>query len=330
MTVKELARLAGVSPATVSLVLNKKKGVSEEKRKLVLQVIEENQYRHQRKGDVRNRNILFIKYSKHGKIVEENAGFISALMDGAELECKQSDYNFILKKYEGDFVEILKGIRYQDFCGVLVLGTEIEESDYEALETIPVPYVVVDNSMPHFDCNSVAIDNRENAFKAVRYFATHGFKRVGYFKGNAEVQNFTERKQGFYDAVKRYGLEVDEHSIFPVPPTMLGAFEFTQRYAEEREQIPPAIFVDNDTMAIGVIKALKIADFDIPGDVSVIGFDDIPFAQIYSPSISTMRVDKNMLGKIAMSTLQNSIEKEDFRNVKIKIGGDLIIRQSTK
>ena len=89
MTVKELAELAGVSPATVSLVLNGKKGVSEEKRREILKLIEDNQYRRQRRGDAGTRNILFIKYSRDGVILEENTNFVSAIMDGAEQECQQ-------------------------------------------------------------------------------------------------------------------------------------------------------------------------------------------------------------------------------------------------
>lgn len=83
MTVKELAALAGVSPATVSLVLNGKKGVSEEKRKEILKLVEDNRYRHQKRNDAGTRNILFIKYSRDGVILEENTNFVSAIMDGA-------------------------------------------------------------------------------------------------------------------------------------------------------------------------------------------------------------------------------------------------------
>ena len=94
MTVKELAVLAGVSPATISLVLNGKKGVSEEKRKAILKIIEENKYNHQRKVDARSRNILFLKYSRDGMILEENTNFVSAIMDGAESACQEQNFNF--------------------------------------------------------------------------------------------------------------------------------------------------------------------------------------------------------------------------------------------
>ena len=119
-------------------------------------------------------------------------------------------------------------------------------------------------------------------------------------------------------------------SIFSVPPTMLGAFEQTQKYIKDGMEIPPCIFVDNDTMTIGIMKALNIADYRIPQDVSIIGFDDITFCTIYSPTISTVHVNKRMLGKMALSTLQNMTEIRDFKKIKIRISGELKIRQSTR
>lgn len=329
MTVKDLAALAGVSPATVSLVLNGKKGVSEEKRREILQLIEDNQYRHQKRGDAGTRNILFIKYSRDGVILEENTNFVSAIMDGAELECQQQNFHFNITMCEGNLAETLESFDYSNFYGIMILGTELGEEDYPALHKIPIPYVIVDNSMPHFDCNCVAIDNRENVFKAIRYFVEQGFDRIGYFGSRVQIQNFIERRQGFFEAMDYFHLKVSEENVFRVPPTMLGAFEQTQKYIEEGRRIPRCLFVDNDTMTIGIMKALGIADYAIPQDVAIIGFDDINFCTIYSPTISTVHVNKRMLGKMALSTLQNMTEIKDFKNVKIRISGELKIRQST-
>ena len=330
MTVKELAALAGVSPATVSLEKKKKKGVSEEKRKEILKLVEDNRYRHQKRNDAGTRNILFIKYSRDGVILEENTNFVSAIMDGAEMECQQQNFHFNITMCEGNLAETLESFDYSNFYGIMILGTELGEEDYPVLEKIPIPYVIVDNSMPHFDCNCVAIDNKENVFKAIQHFVRQGGDQIGYFGSNVKIQNFIEREQGFFEALEYFDVKVSEDNVFSVPPTMLGAFEQTQRYIEAGRRIPPCIFVDNDTMTIGVMKALNIADYAVPEDVSVIGFDDITFCTIYSPTISTIHVNKRMLGKMALSTLQNMTEIKDFKKVKIRISGDLKIRQSTR
>ena len=330
MTVKELAALAGVSPATVSLVLNNKKGVSEEKRQEILKLIEETGYTSSRKEETRNRNILFIKYSKADSIVEENVGFISRIMDAAEAECQKQKYHLVVMANDGRLQEALNRIKTEDFCGILILGTELDASDHEALKGISIPYVVVDNSMPHFDCNCVAIDNKENVFKAIESFAKQGFTELGYLKGTEKIQNFTEREQGVLEAAAHFSMKLPEENIFPVPSTMLGAFEMTQKYLAAGRTFPGCLFADNDIIAIGAMKALKMAGFRIPEDISVIGFDNIPFSKIYSPTISTMNVDTGLLGRISLSLLRNMEENKEYKNVKVTVGGDLIRRQSTR
>jgi LacI family transcriptional regulator len=330
MTVRELAKLAGVSPAAVSLALNGKKGVSEEKRQEILRLVEENDYVHTTKSSTKSQNILFIKYTKHGLIVEENRGFITTVMDAAEMECRKHNFKLIVTASEGSLAETLNGLHYADFYGILLLGTELDTEDYYLLESIPIPYVVIDNTMPNFRCNCVAINNKENVYKAIEFFFKQGFREVGYFKSKQPVQNFIEREEGFTEAMNHFGLRVREENIFVVPPTMLGAFEQTQKYIEAGRTIPSSLFIDNDTITIGVMKALTIAGYSIPGDISVIGFDDIPFAEICSPTISTMRVDKNLLGATSISLLKNTADNEDFSTVKTLISGDLITRQSTR
>jgi LacI family transcriptional regulator len=330
MTVRELAKLAGVSPATVSLALNGKKGVSEETRELIMQLAQDNEYIHTKKSGSKSRNILFVKYTKHGLIVEENRGFITTVMDAAELECRKHNFKLIVTGREGSIADTLRSLHYTDFYGILFLGTELDQKDYYLLETIPIPYVVIDNTMPNFECNCVAINNRENVYKAIEFFSKMGVQEVGYFKSSQTIQNFTEREEGFFEAMEHFGLSAQEDNVFVVPPTMLGAFEQTQSYIAAGRRIPSCLFIDNDTITIGVMKALTIAGYKIPEDISVIGFDDIPFAEIYSPTISTMRVDKNLLGELAVTLHLHTAANPDYHTVKAVIGGDLITRQSTR
>ncbi len=329
MTIKELADLAGVSPATISNVLNGKKGVSEEKRKEILRLAEETKYQHQKKEETQAKRVLFIKFSKHGKLVEENTGFISGIMDGAEAECQKRNIVFSIKACKGNIGETLQSLDYASLLGLIVLGTELDDGDYPALDAIPIPYVVVDNSMPHFDCNTVYINNKESVFKVIQYFAKKDFKHIQYFKNNYKVQNTMEREAGFREACEHFGIEINEDEVFSVPPTMLGAFEQTQKYLEEGHRFHGCIFVDNDTMTIGVMKALMIAGYEIPEDVSVVGFDNIPFSEIYSPTISTIDINKHELGKAAIISLLKTIESSEYRNAKLAFTGNLLIRQST-
>lgn len=329
MTIKDIAKMAGVSVATVSLVLNGKRGVSKEKKDLILRLVEEQNFKVRKKHNVQSRNILFIKYSKEGIIIEENTEFVAKIIDSAEEECKKLNFKLTITTRAGSIEKALQGIDYSYFCGMIILGTEVDEGDYKALEKIPIPYVIVDNSMPHFSCNCVYIDNKENSYQAVRYFAKKGFQEVGYFKSKVKIQNFIEREKGFWEGVNKHKLLATTNHLFEIPPTMLGALEYTLRYIKEKRNIPPCIFVDNDTMAIGVMKALIIAGYKIPQEVSVIGFDDIPFAKIYSPTISTINVDNRRMGSLSLVILKTMFEDDNYTNIKMKTMGQLIEREST-
>lgn len=329
MTVKELARLAGVSPATISLVLNNKKGVSEKKRQEILQLIEEHGYSSVKKEENKKSNVLFIKYSKWARIAEINAEFISRIVDSVEAECQNKKYNLTIMTSKANIAEVVKNIDYDYFYGIIILGTELEQSDYEALNMIKIPYVVVDNSMPHLDCNCVSIDNKENVFKAIEYFHKKGFKQIGYFKGQENLQNFVEREQGFYEATKYFGIDVSPDDIFKVPTSMLGAFEATKVYLNQNRKFPKCIFADNDLIAIGAMKALKMSGIEIPDDISVIGFDNIPFCELHSPAISTVSVDPELLGVVSLDMLDDMHKKENYKNIKVKAAGEFIKRQST-
>lgn len=330
MTIKELAKLAGVSPATVSLALNGKKGVGEEKRQEILRLANENQYSYGKKTSSRIRNILFIKYSRLGLIFEENMTFITTVMDAAEKECQRLGYNLIVMNWVGNLQEAFKTIDYKAFFGVLILGTEISVEDYPSLDLLPLPYIVIDNRMPHYYCNCVAIDNWENAYRAVSHFLELGFTDIGYVQGEQVIQNFKEREDGYRSALLEQGLIVNPENIFTVPPTTLGAYETTRKRLEAKIRIPECLFVDNDTMAIGIVKALTEAGLRIPEDVSIIGFDDIPFSEILSPALTTIRVDKRLLGTIAISLLVKTVEEENYKTVKVSIAGELILRQTTR
>ena len=123
MNLKELAKIAGVSPATVSLVLNNKRGVGEETRKNVQTILEEYNYTLPRKSIPATKNILFLKYIKNGMIVEENSGFISTIMDSIENDCRNQGYNLNIVISKNCLEETLQNIDYNNFQGVILLGT---------------------------------------------------------------------------------------------------------------------------------------------------------------------------------------------------------------
>jgi LacI family transcriptional regulator len=325
-----LAKIAGVSPATVSIVLNNKKGVGEETRKHVLSVLEEYNYTLPKKSNSSPKNILFLKYIKNGMIVEENSGFISTIMDSIENDCRSQGYNLSIINSENCLEETLQHIEYDNYEGIIVLGTELEPFTYPLLEKIPIPFLVIDNVMPNFDCNCVVINNRELVYHAVSYLASLGHKDIAYLRSNMSIQNFDERTQAFYDCCNTLHMNFEPEHEFLLTPTLLGAYDSMKAYLSKGAHLPSCAFADNDTIAIGAMKAIKEFHYKIPNDISIIGFDDIHFAAASSPALTTINVPKKTIGSIALRQLHYSIEDPSFHNIKICVGGTLVIRHSTK
>ncbi len=330
MTLKEIAKIANVSPAAVSLVLNNKSGVSDAKRQEILAILKEQNYVPTKRSTQISKNLIFLKYAKNGHLVEENAGFVSTIIDSLESECRRLGYHLGIVVSLQDLEGSLNSIDYSSVDGIFVLGTEFDETAYPILKKIPCPYVVIDNDMPTFPCNTVTMSNQEMVHSAVMYLASLGFTSIGYMHSKMYSQNFIERSFGFHEIIKELGLTFQKEHEFLLDPTMLGSYTGMKQYLEENVDIPPCFFADNDVIALGAIKALKEFHYKIPQDISIIGFDDIRFSAISSPTLTTMHVHKNRMGSVAVKLLHESLINNQCQNIKININGEIILRHSTK
>lgn len=329
MTIKELARIANVSPATISLVINNKKGVSEETRKRVKELLKEYNYVVPVKSNVPHKNIRFLKYKQHGYIVDGNEGFISAIIDTIETECRNCGYNLSITTAEGDFEEALETIYGDTSDGLIILGTEIDEKYYHLLDKIKIPFVVVDNMMFFEHCDSVVMNNRETVYYALKHLHDLGHKEVAYFRSSVNISNFDERQDAFFHYCNQLGLKFSDEHIYTVHPTLMGSYESMKQIIRDDCALPTAGFADNDTMAIGVIKALKEYGYQIPKDISIIGFDDIPYCTMVNPPLTTMRIARGKIGTLSVQRLCQRMQDFDDNDVKIQVGAELIVRGST-
>lgn len=329
MTVKELAKIAGVSPATISLVLNDKKGVGEETRKRVLEVLKKSNYAGHRKEAPATNNICFFKYKKHGMLVEQNEGFISEILDSIEAQCRLRGYNLSIVVSNNNFEETLGKMDFSAFDGLIMLGTELEEKECRLLGKLTKPLVVVDNAVENFPYNSVAINNARTVHCALSYLKQLGYRDVAYFHSSVSIANFEERCSAFVDFCKRNELAFDPKHKFELPPTLVGAYEAMKEALSSHPELPGCAFADNDSIAIGAVKALREQGYRVPEDVSVIGFDDIHFSVINSPPLTTMRIPKALIGALAVRQICDMIEHSAYSDVKLRVGGELVLRKST-
>ena len=295
MNIRDLANKIGVSPATISIVINGKKGVSEATREKVLKALKDNNYNPIPRRKSNDNNILIIKYSQSGFFVEENQGFISSIIDSAEEELRNKNYLINMVIIKNDLKEGLASIEYDKYNGAIVIGTEMIDSDYEYLKQISIPFVIVDNPVPNIQYSSVSINNYENVFIAISYL-----KKLG---SESDNENFRERRLAFELSIKKLDLSLDEENDYKVIPTLIGSHDDFSNILEVKNMDNTVFFAENDTIALGVMKALKEKRYKIPRDVSIIGFDDISYSSVSSPALTTIHVQRKVLGKQAVLQL---------------------------
>lgn len=331
MTVREIAALAGVSPAAVSLVINNKKGVSAETRRRIQSVMEECGYSPMPSGKKSQRfRLMVIKYRAHGTALEENQGFIASIIDRIESECRRFAFDLIMCNCEARTAEeTIRKLMENPPDGVIMIATELRQEAYDLLKLFTVPLVVLDNNIPVKGIDSVVMANRELTANLVRYLYDLGHREIFYYKFAQPVNNCDERYEGYLEELRYLGLNVPDPVL--LKPTVDGAFEDIRRMIKSGEYVPHgAVVADNDTVAIGAIKAIREAGYSIPEDVSIVGFDDIPFSAVTMPALTTMRISRSQMGTLAVDLMRKRISNPDWPGMQMLIGGKLIERNSTR
>lgn len=331
MTLKDIAQKASVSSATVSLVVNNKKGVSMKKRAEIQKLLNEMNYSNQKRSGDPSGTLLFIKYSRTGKLIEENEGFISLILDELGNECRRSGFQLLYQYCHNCLEESLKGINFTTVDGVFLLGTELLPDDYAFVNLIPKPFVVIDNSLPGFNCNCITMDNEEMIRQSFNFmYSKNPDMEIGYLQGKVFARNFEERLYSLKVAAQKVSMTIDEKNIIMMDPTVHGSYKDMLSYLKDGNSLPKVLFADNDTIAIGSIQAILEFGLKIPEDVEIVGFDDIVFSRNITPSLTTMRVNRRLIGNTSVKLMKEAIANSEFSNVKVRIGGRLIERNSTK
>lgn len=331
MNLKEIANLANVSPATVSLVLNNREGVGQEKRQQIEKILEENGYRIGNRTDTKaKKNIRFIKYKKHAMLVDGNPGFVNAIIDAIEKECRRQGFNLIMTAYgEKQLDDISRLIEQNPTDGVLVLGTELAAEDLGDLADSSVPMVIIDNYLPMSDFNCITMNNEEAIFRSVSYLSSLGHPKIGFIANELPSSNCNARRKAYEFAVTQKGHDFDPSLIFTVHPTPDGAYQSIRTMLEEGIKFPSALVANNDSIALGAMKAFKEFKIRIPEEISIVGFDSIPFSTISDPPLTTMEVSCTEMGIWAVRILLDRIQYPFSSVTKVQIGTKLLERNST-
>lgn len=332
-TIKDIAQKTGLSITTVSLVLNgKAKKISEESKELVLKVAKELNYRPNQiaVGLVKKRTNTL------GLIIPDISNiFFSELAKGVEDEGRKYDYNVILcntndrHDLEVEYVNVLaaKGI------DGIILDMSVEDSEAKArkslslLQSYGIPAVIVDRYSDDKNFTSIYIDNQQGAYLATQYLIDLGHKRIGCVTGPSSERTSMDRLRGYRKAMQENNIPLDEELILE------GKYQFKGGYHAAKELMGKditAIFAFNDMMAYGVARALRENNISIPDDLSLMGFDDIFFSEIFDVPLTTVRQPTYEIGQMAVRTIIDEIENGKRTCEDIVLQPKLQVRKSTR
>ena len=332
ISAKDLAQKLDISAATVSMVLNHKEGISPATRDRVLDGARKYGYDLSKyyAYTEESYSVGFVNYKKTGHVIADTP-FFSELTEGISNACKDNRMNLSVHYIYGtDSVnEQLSAIVDNNYSCIILLATEMNISDFEPFYQLNCPVIVLDCYYDEIQLDCVLINNIRGAFIATSHLIQQGFHNIGYLKSNDRIANFEERADGYYKALRYHNLEHPSCYVRELEPSMEGAYHDMKEYLKENPPLAEAYFVDNDLIASGALRALQESGIQVPGDVSLIGFDNIPICSFLSPALSTMHVDKNALGRFAVDlALQRLTGPSSPAKVKLEVSPSLVTRDS--
>lgn len=326
-SIKEIAKVANVSPATVSKALNQRKDISEATRQKILKIAQSYDFFPSAIGknlkNLKTENVGVI-FCRESQPLSGNP-FYSRVLEGIEAELAINNYSLVLHLLPNDYKGTLpKMLREGQVDGVILAG--VMRSDFiDRLRNLNIGVVLVDPKILIADFSQVLIDNEHGAFQAIQYLISFGHKRIGFISGNLDRLSFVQRFKGYKKALQYHKIPFDKELI--QSGGLEQGYEHTQKLLQMADP-PTAIFAANDINAIYGYKAIKDAKLRIPEDISVMGFDDIELAKISSPPLSTIRVYKEEMGSIAVRILLQIITNEIDKPVTTMVPTKLISRES--
>ncbi len=333
VTIQDVARLAGVSTATVSRAIALPDRVAAATREAVFSAIRETGYTPNAAA-----RSLRAKSTRMVLVLLPGLGnsFFTPVLDALEEVFSSQGYGVLVgyarqsRSRETHYARLIRGGQVD---GVLVItGKVLRDEEFLTLpETVPISLMFCE--IPGADQFSVFdVDNRLASAKLVRHLIAEGHRRIAHIAGPAGSLESDERLAGFRDAHAEAGLLVDESLIWHGA----GNFDFVSgdhavaAYLASASR-PTAVFAAADEIALGFMRGLKNYRVSVPGDVSIVGFDDTEYAQHYDPALTTMRQPRTELGRLAAEDLlRRMMAKHETPPARVRLPCELILRESVR
>lgn len=328
-SIKEVAREAGVSTATVSHVINNTRYVSGEVRARVERAIEHYRYY----PNAHARSLASGRSKIIGLVISDITNpFFPDLVKAIEEAAYERGYDTVLSNTNYDTERTshyVKRFIERKVAGVAVMTSEMSKELIEELAHREVPVVFLDVGKTGMQMSNLRVDYEEGIEQAILHLVALGHRRIAFISGKTDIRSSRRRLEAFQRSMKQ---------LFPDAPELVfyGNFKIEggRRAAHEiimtqAGNLPTAVVAANDLTAIGAISEFEAAGLKVPADISVVGFDDIDFATLTKPALTTVNLPRNELGRRAVEMLLKSLDSPQTEGAEVRIPTNLIIRQST-
>jgi len=328
ITLSEVAKVANVSTNTVSRALNGKPDISPKTKKRILRIAED-------LGYVLNfpaKSLRSRKTATIGVIVTDISNpFSATVVKGIQDVAWSRNYNVILCDSRGRYDRERQSIKmlFQNRVdGLLLRPMEKKLLDIQMLHKQAIPFVLIEGYFSSVNTDSVVSDWVLGGFLATDHLIKKGHKRILYVNGPSYAANAYQRFIGYKSGLRQSGIRFDESLVKATDGTMQYSYQLMKKTLSDKLDFT-AVFAFSDYLAAGCIKALKESGLKIPKDVAVVGHDDIEFAAIMEPPLTTVHIPRHQLGKKAAEILLEKISGNHKGPRTLVIKPELIVREST-
>lgn len=329
---KDIARELGVSPAAVSLVLNNKPGVGDEKREEILKKIMELDCEYLLKdGGTNKGNIGFVVYKCGGEVVEEYP-FFQYFNESIARAIEKNNYTMTTLYLDkntplNERYLVLENVRY---AGFIVYAVEMYPEDVEIFSKLRVPCVFIDNPFPTLAEDTVVVDNYLGIRQGFEYLYEMGHREIGYIRSKFQILCFEERFRAFQECLESKGLTFREEYVMDVGYLEAETGKDVEEYLENHTKLPTAFMADNDLLTCRALQVFKRRGIKVPDEISFVGFDNRTICSFTEPKVTTIQLSGDEMGEMGVELLMRKMTRNKKHTVKYKLGTELIINESVK
>jgi DNA-binding LacI/PurR family transcriptional regulator len=330
-SLKDVAKKAGVSIATVSRVINNATNINHETRHRVQQAMKALDYRPSRIA--KRLRSKAVSGNLIGVMVPDISNpFYVDVLSGIEDFMLSHNYLMIMCNFSQDeqkeqlYLDALVG---ESVDGLIVAPAHERDEKIMALEKDNIPFVCIDRGLKDGNADLVLVDNDKGAYEAVRFLLESGYKDIAYVSGQPKIPTSRQREQGYRKALEEYHVDFREELVKYGDSTMKSGMLFTHELLTQKIK-PDALFTGNNLITLGALQTIAELGLKIPEDIAIIGFDDMPWSATLNPPLTAVRQPAYEIGRRAAELLYQRICEPGRPNVKIVLETELMIRKSTR